>query len=1005
MDIADEALLTVSREAFTDEAACVQQLLAAAKPFRPLEAGIQTRATGYVESIRAGGRLSGMEAFLQAFSLSSHEGIMLMCLAESLLRIPDKRTADRLIEDKLSASDWDKHVGLGRSWLVRSASRALALAGMVASPASLNHSAGEFLGGLIHRLGEPVVRGALRQAMALLGGMFVLGETLKTAQANAKPLQRKGYRISYDMLGEGARSEAQAECYFDHYSDAISQIDTKKKQALFERDSISIKLSALHPRFELRHWDALEKTLLPRVKTLVMQAAAAGIAVTIDAEESTRLDVTLKLFAQLFNDKDLAGYEGFGIAVQAYHKRAVSQIAFLGNLSKQAQAKRRIPLRLVKGAYWDSEIKRAQQEGLENFPVFTRKYHTDLCYLACAAALLENPECFYPQFATHNAHTVAAIIELAGKKEFEFQRLQGMGEALYDTVMKDTGRACRIYAPVGPAQDLLSYLIRRILENGANTSFVNALADNAVPASILIADPITRAESTHGQSAAAIRHPGALFPDRENARGYDLGNAAHLKTLTEGVVHWLHVQTAKPEDATQYACNLAMERAYLAWDGWRHVSVETRAQTLERIAVLYEQHSHELIALCMHEAGKTLIDAVAELRESIDYCRYYAVQARGLANAALMPGPTGERNVLTLHPRGVAVAISPWNFPLAIFTGQIVAALVTGNCVVAKPAEQTPRIATLAVQLMQTAGIPRDVLQLLCGSGETVGQTLVMHKRTGCVVFTGSTAAAWAINRTLAAREAAIAPLIAETGGQNCMVIDSSALIEQTVDDMVASAFTSAGQRCSALRVAFVQEDIADTLLNVLTGAVRTLRVNDAQLLSTDIGPVIDEDAYTKIMQHIDYKRTAGRVIAEAALPPDAKAKRLVPACVIEIPHISVLPGEIFGPVLHIIRYKADALDDVIAQINSTGYALTCGIQSRIDRTITHLATRVQAGNIYVNRSMIGAAVGVQPFGGHGLSGTGPKAGGPHYLMRFVTEQTVSTNTSAVGGNLELLIS
>ncbi len=988
---ADDALRRVSAGAFADEAAAVAALLPAARWFSGRDEAIHARAERYVLAVRAGGRHSGIEAFQQEYGLSSGEGIMIMCLAEALLRIPDAATADALIHDKLMSGEWDRHTGFGRPWLTRAGALGLGLAAAVSDGEGLASSAGEFIGGLIHRLGEPVVRAALKAAMKTMGNAFVIGETLEKAQRHAKAMRSTGARFSFDMLGEEARSRAQAEAYFTSYLQAMGSLSGEGSD-VWERDGISVKLSAIHPRFELKSWPVLKEELLPKLRSLAALAAAKGAPLTIDAEEASRLDVTLMCFRALFESAECAGYEGLGIAVQAYQKRAPYVIDWLAGLS--VRARRRIPVRLVKGAYWDGEIKRAQEVGLEGYPVFTHKAHTDVSYLACAKKLLEGGRHFYPQFATHNARTIAGILEMAGDADYEFQRLWGMGEALYETVAKDTRCPCRIYAPVGEPQHLLSYLIRRILENGANSSFVRGLW--SAPLDELLADPVAQAEKG---LAEKIPLPERILPGRANSRGYDLGNIAQVERL------WPKQGGAgpAPREAAAADCPEAMARAKVAFAVWREVPALTRAQHLELLAALYEEHEGELLALLMREASKTLADSIAEVREAIDYCRYYAAEARRLFAPLALSAVSGERNILTLEPRGVFVAISPWNFPLAIFTGQVAAALVTGNAVIAKPAEQTPRIAALAASLMHEAGIPEGALQLLSGSGEGVGQALVSHPDCAGVAFTGSTETAWAINRALAARKAPIAALIAETGGQNCMIIDSSALIEQAVDDIVASAFGSAGQRCSALRVAFVQEDIADELLGVLAGAMAELRVGPPSDFTTDIGPVIDRDAYDALISHIAAMKKSARLIAASPLPEGAEAQLLVAPHAFEIASIRALEREVFGPVLHVVRWRADALDNVIDQINSTGYGLTFGIHSRIDERIRDVCARVQAGNVYVNRTIIGAGVGMQPFGGHGLSGTGPKAGGPNYLPRFCRERVVCVNTAAVGGNLELL--
>lgn len=951
---------------------------------------IHTMAHGFVSAIRKQDTLSAYEAFQAEYNLHSEEGLLLMCIAEALLRIPDSATADALIRDKLAFGHWDAHIGLGRPWFINWAGYGLELAGKVADAQTLERSAGAFMAHLVHRLGEPVVRAALRHAMKLMGEVFVLAQDMPHALKHAAVWHRKGYSFSFDMLGEGARSKAQADAYYAQYADAIRQLAQQSEQELFSRDGISIKLSALHPRFELRQWDRLEKELLPALEALAVSAARHGIPLTIDAEEATRAEVTLKLFSALIALPALRGYEGLGLAVQAYRIHAHHTLEALAALA--AQHHKRLPIRLVKGAYWDSEIKRAQMEGLPAYPVFTHKHHTDISYLACAEFMLAQPHLFYPQFATHNAHTVAAILTRAKDQAFEFQRLHGMGEALHQQVRETHHTPCRIYAPVGKQEALLSYLIRRILENGANASFVRSLADSRVDVQSLIADPLSII------AEESLPLPKDIYAPRKNSTGCDMGDSATL-------AHWqrtLNTQHTLPAPPPEAEVESAYLRAQTAFAQWSVTPLAQRIACIHALADRVEARRDALVALLVHEAGKTVTDAVAEVREAADFCRYYAQEAERLFTPLSLTSPTGEKNILTLHPRGVWVAISPWNFPLAIFTGQLVAALITGNCVLAKPAEQTPRIAALATALMHEAGIGKDVLQLVPGRGETVGDALVRHPHCAGVVFTGGTQTARAIYRTLATKDGAIVPLIAETGGQNCMVVDSSALLEHTVDDIIASAFLSAGQRCSALRVVFVQEEIADALSTLLAGAMQELRVGDPSHLATDIGAVIDEEAASALHRHIAQMARDARLLA--VTPKDAElGARYISPHLFEIPSIHLLQGEVFGPILHLVRFAAAQLPEVIAQINSTGYGLTFGIQSRIDATIELLSSQVQAGNIYINRAMTGAVVGVQPFGGNGLSGTGPKAGGPHYLYRFCHERTITTNTSAIGGNIDLL--
>ena len=1014
----EESLLAISRAAFRDEAECVRDVLQHTAVFREKSEIIATRARGYVETIRAAGESSGTEAFLQRFGLHTKEGIAILSLAEALLRIPDNATADALIRDKLGDVDLEKLTGGASAW-------GLKLTGYLAQ---MEESS--FFGRVANRAGAPVVRTVLKKGMAMLGGQFVLGETIAAALKRAKKLEAEGYLFSFDMLGEGARTAEQAERYFALYLAAVDVVSAHARgTTLWENPGISVKLSALHPRYELVQKERVIAELLPRVVQIMKSAREKNIAVSIDAEEAGRLDIELELFAALLTDPQLAGYSGIGFVLQAYQKRALPVLDFLVERARAQQ--RRIPVRLVKGAYWDSEIKRAQEAGLPGYPVFTRKCHTDASYLACAAKLLEHPDLFYPQFATHNAHTVAAILEIAGGKEFEFQRLYGMGGALHDRLVKE--QKVRIYAPVGDHQELLPYLIRRLLENGANSSFVNQVLDETLPLDDLLRDPLAESETTQGTLNTAIPLPRAIYPYRNGGRGYDFGNRAQLQELADGIarfrtktweaspiingkrqpgkaseIHSPHDVSARVGTA-QFSKSVQVEQALAAateaFPGWNVRSFSERADLLDRAAALYETHRNELLALLAREAGKTLADSVSELREAVDFLRYYAAEARALEPGEALPGPTGESNHLYYTGKGVFACISPWNFPLAIFTGQIAAALVAGNTVIAKPAEQTPLVAGRAVELLLEAGIPAEVLQLLPGSGETVGATLTQDVRIAGAAFTGSTATAQAINRSLAWREdTPPATLIAETGGQNCMIVDSSTLPEQAVDDILLSAFGSAGQRCSALRVLYMQEEIADKMLEFLTGAMQERRIGDPADPATDLGAVIDANARDTLLAHIEKMKKNHKLIASTPLPNRLENNGyFVAPHVFEIPSISVLEDEVFGPVLHIIRYRADALEEVIAQINGTGYGLTFGLHSRIAERWEKLRHSIRAGNIYINRSMIGAVVGVQPFGGMMLSGTGPKAGGANYLKRFLNEQVLTINTTAIGGNIGLL--
>jgi RHH-type proline utilization regulon transcriptional repressor/proline dehydrogenase/delta 1-pyrroline-5-carboxylate dehydrogenase len=1027
----DALLRNISAMALADETSMLNTLVKAAEPFEKSQIAIQARAQELVLKMREDGSGTGVEAFLYEYGLNNKEGVAVMCLAEALLRIPDNQTADKLIADKFRSADWDKHMGHSDSLFVNASSWGLMLTGKVVNLGGIEgEEASSILKKLINRCGEPVIREALKRAMHIIGTQFVMGEDIQDARNNAAKQEKRGYSMSFDILGEGARNQQQADAYYDAYLNAITVLgrDSKAETDIHAMRGISIKLSGLHPRYSLLKEARLVEELLPRIKELVRKAWANNLTISVDAEEANRLDINLKLFAAVFTDPEFAEYEGLGYVLQAYQKRAFFVLDYLAALSRQTRKK--MPLRLVKGAYWDSEIKYAQMMGLEGYPVFTRKEHTDVSYLACVAKIFDYYDAFAPQIATHNAHTVASVIEIAQGRKFEFQRLHGMGEKLYKQLIDKL--PVRIYAPVGKHEDLLAYLIRRLLENGANTSFVNMLMNKKTAVETIIEDPVHRTRKHHAAPSPRIPLPKRLYGrDRRNSQGYELGYMAQKEILEAQIARFANAQwqaapmllekapkgTERPlmqpaqlsrqvgivEEGSATHANVAMETAQQAFAGWNKTSVEKRAQMLESIADAFEANCHEFYALCQREAGKNLPDAIAEVREAADFCRYYAARASEMmGNLRLLQGPTGERNTLQLSGRGVFVCISPWNFPLAIFTGQIVAALVTGNCVVAKPADQTPLIAALATRLMHEAGIPKPVLQLIPGNGKDVGEALVKHPLTAGVVFTGSTSTAHTINRNLAAKEGAIVPLIAETGGQNCMVIDSSALLEQAADDVVLSAFGSTGQRCSALRVLYVQDDVADKFLSLLAGAMREYVVGDPAQLSNDFGPVIDAAAHGRLKDHVAYlERNGAKLIATQ--PVGSDGTYFAPHAY-EIDSLDLLQQEVFGPVLHVIRWRAKDLDAVLEQINSTGYGLTFGIQSRIEAMIDYVKERVHVGNIYVNRSMTGATVGVQPFGGEGLSGTGPKAGGPNYLLRFVHERTVTVNTAAIGGNLELLL-
>ena len=1021
-----------------DEALVVGDLLRIAEVDADTNQRIQATATQLIQGTRGKrGEQSAVESFMRQYDLSSEEGVLLMCVAEALLRIPDAETADKLISDKLGEADWHAHAGKSESLFVNAGTWGLMLTGKlvrIADESKFNWLSG--LKKLVARSGEPVIRIAVRQAMKIMGHQFVMGRTIEEALERSVNKENRAYRHSFDMLGESALTTADAERYFISYRDAIQAIGKAGPYAdLTAAPSISVKLSALHPRYEVGNRARVMTEMLPKVLALAQLAKQVGIPMTIDAEEADRLELSLDILAAVFQDPSLDGYTGLGLALQAYQKRAVQVVDELAELAKKVG--RRICVRLVKGAYWDSEIKRAQVDGHPGYPVFTRKFNTDLSFLACAKKLLAHGALFYPQFATHNAVTIAAIVQMAknaGKHSaYEFQRLHGMGADLYGEVIgaEKLNVACRVYAPVGSHEDLLPYLVRRLLENGANTSFVNRINDENIQISDLISDPIEQARAAEPKAHPRIPLPINLYgAHRKNSNGLSYGNELALKKLAESLqlkaINASPLTPAKfennptavpvrnPADRGQSVGNVqmadaklaeaALAIAYQAQPAWDAVRVELRADVLERMADLLEDHLGELIALCCKEAGKTIGDGIGEVREAADFCRYYAALARKeFAQPSTMAGPTGESNELFLNGRGVFVCISPWNFPLAIFLGQIAAALVTGNTVIAKPAEQTNLIAYRATELFYQAGIPKEVLQLLPGLGSVVGAALCKDARTAGVCFTGSTETARIINRSLAARDAAIATLIAETGGQNAMICDSSALPEQIVKDAISGAFGSAGQRCSATRVLFVQDDIAERVMELLKGAMGELKVGDPSDLSVDIGPVIDEDALKQLQNHASKMDKEARLIARIELASDLSKGSYFAPCAYEIKSLNQLEREVFGPVLHVIRYAAKDLDATIDAINATGYGLTLGIHSRIDETIERIQKRARVGNCYVNRNMIGAVVGVQPFGGEGLSGTGPKAGGPHYLHRFVTERTRTVNTAAVGGNATLI--
>ncbi|WP_164660090.1 bifunctional proline dehydrogenase/L-glutamate gamma-semialdehyde dehydrogenase PutA [Tropicibacter sp. Alg240-R139] len=944
---------------------------------------VRNSATDLVKAIRADGNPGLMEVFLAEYGLSTNEGVALMCLAEALLRVPDAETIDALIEDKIAPSAWGQHLGQSSSSLVNASTWALMLTGKVLQD---GNGLVATLKGAVKRLGEPVIRAAVGRAMKEMGAQFVLGQTIEEAVKRGKQKENEGYTYSYDMLGEAALTASDAQAFLTAYTDAIANLAAEcRSNDIRENPGISIKLSALHPRYEVGQKDRVMQELVPVTLQLAQQAKIAGMGLNIDAEEADRLELSMDVIEAVLRDPSLAGWDGFGVVVQAYGKRAPQVIDWLHTLADELD--RKIMVRLVKGAYWDTEVKRAQVEGLPGFPVYTRKVATDISYICCARKLLGMTDRIYPQFATHNAHTVAAILETAKDKSvFEFQRLHGMGDSLHDLVLKQHGTRCRIYAPVGAHRDLLAYLVRRLLENGANSSFVNQIVDKNVSAETVAADPF-EAYGTGGLNAA-VRMPVDLYGDeRPNSRGWDLHDVDDLAEveaarkpfqshvwkvgpLIDGPVtgdeERLVVSPSNHDDKVGTVLQSGPADVDTALDSAQPwvADAKARADVLNRAADLYEANFGELFAALTREAGKTSLDAISELREAVDFLRFYAARGLELKNPA----------------RGVIACISPWNFPLAIFTGQIAAALAAGNAVIAKPADPTSIVASVGVRLMHKAGVPTSVLQLLPGRGSVVGARITADPRIKGVCFTGSTHTAQTINRTMVEQIAPGAPLIAETGGLNAMIVDSTALPEQAIKDIVASAFQSAGQRCSALRLLYVQEDVAEPFLNMLYGAMDELVVGDPWLMSTDVGPVINEGARAEITEYIETARAKSRVLKELH---SVSRGTFVSPTVLEVSGIADLEKEVFGPVMHVATYKASDLDAVVADINATGFGLTFGMHSRIDDRIEQVTSQLNVGNMYINRNQIGAIVGSQPFGGEGLSGTGPKAGGPSYVKRF----------------------
>lgn len=1025
-----EILNDIDLEYLADEQATVKARIEAAGLDEKARREIVEQAQDFVRAIREADKdIQGIDALMAEYDLSSEEGIVLMCLAEALLRIPDGDTADKLIRDKLAKGHWDEHLGHSDSTFVNASTWGLMLTGrFVQLGARTQAHPSSFLKGMVSRMGEPVLRVAMRHAMEIVGRQFVLGETIGQALKRSREPGNRRYCYSYDMLGEAALTAADSKRFLDSYLQSIEAIGNQNEV----RDAgISVKLSALHPRYTFWQQERVERELVPRLLEIAEAAKRHDLWVAIDAEEADRLDISLRVFEKVVNDDALKGWNGLGMVVQGYQKRALPMLDWLEHLARDIG--KCIPVRLVKGAYWDTEIKLAQIQGLRNYPVFTRKVHTDVSYMACARKMFDARGFLYPQFATHNAHTVAAVLQLAGDDPYEFQRLHGMGEGLYDHLLdRNPDLTCRVYAPVGGHAELLPYLVRRLLENGANTSFVNRATHRETPVEEIVSDPIDDALDHYCKPHPRIPLPRDLFaPARANSHGLNFADPNERRGLLETIareskstnhchpiINGREIREGKSLNAVSPAnhergigtvvwtpvdqVNEAVRHARAGFGQWRDTDVEKRAAVIEKVADLLESHCFELTASSALEGGRIMLDGESEVREAVDFCRYYAWQVREKFPRRVLPGPSGEDNSFQMLGRGVFVCISPWNFPVAIFTGQIAAALAAGNAVLAKPAEQTSLTAARIVRLMHEAGVPENVLHLVPGDG-AVGAALVEHPDIAGVAFTGSVETAGKIHRTLAEKPGPIVPLIAETGGQNAMIVDSSALPEQVVQDAIRSAFDSAGQRCSALRVLYVQEDIAPRLLEMLSGAMAELVLGDPVEPSTDIGPVIDLEAKHSLERHVDYLRNNAKLIYRCPLPHNSNSDLFFPPQVWEIDSIHQLEREVFGPILHVVRYAASELDDVIDAVNSTGYGLTLGVHSRIEDTADYIKERVNVGNVYINRDIVGAVVGVQPFGGQGLSGTGPKAGGPNYLPRFAVEKAISDNVAAVGGNATLL--
>ncbi|MDH3325497.1 MAG: bifunctional proline dehydrogenase/L-glutamate gamma-semialdehyde dehydrogenase PutA [Gammaproteobacteria bacterium] len=1018
----------INKYYLSDESLCISGLLKSIDispdDLQKIESGARDLVTVARQNKSSQGTI---EAFIREYSLSSEEGIILMCLAEALLRIPDDITADRLIKSKLALAEFQTHIGNSHSLFVNASTWGLMLTGKLVNVREVSTLSDQFVK-LIGRMGEPVIRGVLRQAMKIMASQYVMGENIDSAlQRGAKEFD-ENYRFSYDMLGESALSKVDASRYFKAYKHSIEiisrSISTGNYTEAVAAPSISIKLSALHPRYEISQHERVMSELMPDVLSLVQFACEKNVAVTLDAEEADRLDLSLEIFEKLICDKSLDGWNGLGIAVQAYQKRAMHVLDWLGVVAKKTG--KIIPVRLVKGAYWDTEIKRAQEQGLSGYPVFTRKSSTDVSYIACAKFMLNNGDCFYPQFATHNAHTIAAIRQLAGDRStFEFQRLHGMGENLHDQIIKNC--PCRIYCPVGVHRDLLPYLVRRLLENGANSSFVSRIESDDVPIEQIVRSPMDLLANLDVFTNPNILLPNDIFENRNNSFGLNLGERCVLDRIKDEIDlyknhFWFSDSKSNESREIRNPADKDFIVGYINDDlrdslkatlsvidsskkNWQRTSVKSRIGIIQSFSKLLQDNCVELYALCVYEAGKTINDAVAEIREAIDFCEYYILQAKTvLDNPVKLEGPVGEDNFLSYHGRGLFVCISPWNFPVAIFVGQIVAALITGNTVIAKCSSNTSIVSKRLIEFLYQAGLPKNVLTLVNCAGRLFNEVVLSDERVCGVAFTGSFGTAQKINVTLAARRSPIVPLIAETGGLNAMIVDSSALPEQVVKDVINSAFLSSGQRCSALRVLIVQRDILPRVQDLLINAMCELIVGDPVKYSSDVPPVIDRGAMESLNNYKEIFKNKNKLLHEIEIPEGIKNKGYyVAPALVEIESLADLDKEQFGPILHIMTFEANGLDELIDNINAMGYGLTLGIHSRIDGTISKITSKANVGNIYVNRNMVGAVVGVQPFGGEGYSGTGPKAGGPNYLQRFCTEKTITTNTSAIGGNTDLL--